>query len=1489
MIGRPLATALAVAALAVAARAIPVSAQVEHVSFTTSEGTWMALDVSPDGLTLVVELLGDLYTLPTDGGRAEPLLTGWAFQSQPRFSPDGRRLAYVSDETGSDNVWVAASDGSGARALTNLDATVVLSPAWSADGRGIYATVITSAGFSSQAELWRFDTESGEGERVVENHNGRSQPLVSAPSPGAYGAAPHPDGHAIYYTSLTPRPYGSRDGPSATVERVMLDGTRREQVALQSSIAMKPSITPDGARLVYAGVRNGRAGLKVRDLDTGSERWLAWPIQRPQLESRATRDVLPNFAIDRESRSLFAAWNGRIRRVDLDSGDQEVIPFEANVALEIAPRLHFPRRVDQGPVEARRIQQSAVGPGGQIAFSAMGRIWIAGEAAPQRLTPTTRPREFMPAWSPDGAWIAFVTWDESGGHIWKMRTDGGGAPIRLTDQAALWADPVWTPDGRGLVALRAPLTSALGGPGPGEDIVPPDAVLLRIPSEGGPGRVLAEAGDARRPHFGADPGHVHLTSTTQGLLTVPLDGGEPRVAASVSGGRAELRLSPDGRTVLSVRGPNISLHPVPAEGLGGGELTSAPPLGLTAESPWQVRWSPDSRSVSSVTGTLLTAVAVPSAGAASTTRDLSVAVPRPYPDGAVVLRGATVVTMRGDEVIPDAEVVVRGNRIRSVGPSGSVAIPRGATEIDLRGRYIVPGFIDVHAHFAANGELPRPENTTAFANLAFGVTSLRNPQTSPDAFALADMIEADGVPGPRIFSTGPGLFGSSDFSTPEAARASIRRYPETFGTHLLKWYMAGTRAERRNLIDAARELRLMPTTEGGADTKADLTYAVDGFSGLEHAFPVAPIYDDLVQLVAQTGITYTPTLVVAFGAALPIFRLLAEKRPHEDPRVSRWFPDGALHSATSSRLLWFAPEDYNDRQVAAGADAILRAGGRVALGGHGEIQGLSNHWEMEMLAAGGMDNHDVLRVATIYGAEAMGYAEDLGSVEVGKLADLVVLDRDPLTDIGATQDIAFVMKDGTMYRGRTLDEVWPGERPLTRPWNLEPPSERPAALAAVEDVVRRTLDEGRIPGMAVAVVRAGEVLMSRGFGTADLETGAAVSDRTMFQSGSLGKQWTAAGVMALVEDGEIDLDASVRTYIEEAPEAWRPITIRHLLTHSSGIPDYTSDAFDYETNYSEEDLVQMASRLELEFPAGARWNYSNTGYVLLGVVISRVAGKPYWQFLRERIFDPAGMPTIRVNTQSEVVPHRAQGYLPSDGGWQHPGYVAPQTNTTADGSMLVSLRDMIAWNDVVSRRGVLSQESWQSILSPMTLTSGRTYPYGFGWFLERAGEQHVHQHGGTWQGFVTQFTRYDGDDLAVIVLANARSLAVSSVPAQIASRLDPSLAPPPPPATPLTDTDPEATAYVEAMLARIARGDLELSDFAFVRQTIFPRMRAALAAQLEGLGAPDRLELLSSERVGDDQVMQYWAWYGERRFRVHVSLGPEGGLTALRLVQEEPS
>jgi len=430
-------------------------------------------------------------------------------------------------------------------------------------------------------------------------------------------------------------------------------------------------------------------------------------------------------------------------------------------------------------------------------------------------------------------------------------------------------------------------------------------------------------------------------------------------------------------------------------------------------------------------------------------------------------------------------------------------------------------------------------------------------------------------------------------------------------------------------------------------------------------------------------------------------------------------------------------------------------------------------------------------------------------------------------------------------------------------------------LGRVDEFVRAEMAREKVPGVAVAVMDHGEVVKAEGYGYANVEHGVPVRPDTVFQSGSLGKQFTAATVMTLVEEGKLALDDPIAKYFPEAPPAFRAITLRHLLTHTSGIPDYTEGTIDLRRDYTEDELARMAFGLELEFAPGSRWNYSNTGYLMLGVVVRRASGRFYGDVLRDRVFQPLGMKTARIISEEDIVPHRAAGYRLVGGELKNQEWVAPKLNTTADGSLYFTVLDLIAWEKGLRSGAVLKPPSWAAVFQPVRLNSGRSYPYGFGWVIDEVAGQTVVGHGGSWQGFKTQLTRYLGRDLTIIVLANLAEADPERFVSGIAAILDPKLAKPP--LGPIADGEPGVTVRLRGLLAAARDSRLSPAEFAYVRAGFFPDSARRYVELLKGLGEPRRVDLLESRDLGDDRVYRYEVAYdGGKALRVQLGIAPDG-------------
>ncbi len=1061
LVGCLMLAALAVSAAPARASETGASLPLEperQLRFTTREGTWLSLDVTPDGETIVFELLGDLYRLESAGGTARAMTHGLPFDSQPVVSPDGERLAFVSDRSGNENLWVARADGSSSRQLSFLDDnTRFVSPAWAADGRSLFVSRYQAD--VNAFELWRYPFPEGPPVQLTKARPSPGTPADAKKS--ALGAVASPDGRFVYYATRTGSLYDEAEFPVWSIERLDLAGGDTEIVITHPGSALRPVLSPNGRTLVYGARFDGQTGLRTHDLATGTEEWLVWPVTRDSQEHVLTsRDVLPGYDFTPDGKALLLTIGGGIRRVDLDDGEVHDVPFTAEVSLDLGPSLRRDIPEETGPVRARLIQAPVQSPDGrQLAFSALARVYVMPLAGsvPRRLTDSVLP-EFHPSWSPDGETVVYLTWRaESGGQLWIAPADGAGAPERLTDRPnASYRHPVFTPDGKRVLALRADNRERLDKTM--EFGLLHEAELVEIDLASGQQRVVVSGTMGGVPHFvTGDTGHVYL-NFRDGLNRVALDGSGREAVASVRGpgwyfveGSVpvdDLRISPDGEWLLAQIAQQLHLLAMP-EPQGG----DAPVIELSDPTVYHRKltqvgadffgWANGGRTVTWAVGSTFyragfelppTAAAGEAPGRIPLGPVESFAAvverPRDLPRGTLLLRGATAITMDGDEILRDADILIRDNRIAAIGVRGDVDVPAGTPVRDLQGRYVVPGFIDTHLHWGTVRRDVLDVGHWSFpATLAWGVTSgLDVSSLSIDIFAYHDLIDAGMMLGPRAYSTGTALFSFNEFESSRQALQVLRRYRDHYRTRNLKMYRTGNRQVRQWVAQAAQRAGMMPTTEGALDTKLGLTMIMDGYAGLEHAIPAAPIYRDVVELLARSGTSYTATLVLPAAGPEPYDKFIIDTNPHADPKVRRFFPH-AFIDARMTRRSWRAPQEYAYPLLAQGVAAVQRAGGLVGMGSHGNIVGLGYHWELQAHAAGGMTPHEILRAATIGSAATIGRAAFLGSLEAGKLADLLVLGENPLADIANTQTLELVMKNGRLYDADDLAELWPRERP----------------------------------------------------------------------------------------------------------------------------------------------------------------------------------------------------------------------------------------------------------------------------------------------------------------------------------------------------------------------------------------------------------------------------------------------------------------------------
>ena len=1007
------------------------------IKIDTAEGTWMSLDVSPDGKTIAFDLLGDIYTMPASGGTATAIASGMAWEIQPRFSPDGTRIAFTSDRAGGDNIWTMSTDGSDMQQVTDESFRLLNNPAWSPDGQFIAARKhFTTSRSLGTGEMWLYHTSGGSGVQLTKKPSDAHQKEIGEPMFS-------PDGKHLYYSANTtsgPTFEYAQDSNKRLFEikKYNMETGEISNVAGGAGGAVRPTPSPDGKSMAFVKRVRAKSKLFIKDLATGKETMVFDHLDQDMQETWAVHGVYPNMDWSPDSQSLYFWANGQIHRLDIADGNIEHIDFRVRDRRTVMDAPRPSKAVSPDWIETKMPRFVQVSPSGaHTVFESLGKLYLkTGQTKPKRLTnlPDTL-RELDPSWSRDGTLLTFVTWNDVDlGAVHQLELSTGTIST-MTQSPGQYRRPAFSPDQEFLTYEKdngGYLTS---------DLYSGSAGLYVQAVDGSDPVRISKSGS--HPHFGADDLRVYFTrrqDKKNALVSTNLLGDQERIHASSK--MAQMyTVSPTGKQVAFRENYNLYVMPVLVgpQNIDAARSSKALPITkLSSGGATYPSWSSNGEMLHWSLGPNLfkanTNAAVSDADYEPPHPSASIKrrVKADRPSGSVALINARIISMNGKDggVIENGSILIKGNRIKAVG--SGLTLPRDVKTVDLEGKTIIPGLIDAHAHGpqGVDGLTPQ-QNWSTIAHLALGVTTMFDPSTSAENFFPASEMQRAGMNlAPRLFSTGeiiygakaPGFFAS--ISNEDDAQEHVSRLKNQ-GAHGVKNYNQPRRDQRQQVVKAARDNDIITVAEGGSLFHMDLSMVADGNTSIEHNLPQSQLYDDVIQFYSQTNVAYTPTLVVTYGGVRGEDYYYQESDVWKHPILSKHVPPNVLRARSVRRQK--APEsDYSDATSAATAKQLADAGVLVSIGAHGQREGLASHWEIWSFARGGMSPLQALQTATINPAKHLGFSDDIGTLEAGKLADLVILSDNPLDDIRNTDHIEHVMLGGRLYEASTMDEVVTG-------------------------------------------------------------------------------------------------------------------------------------------------------------------------------------------------------------------------------------------------------------------------------------------------------------------------------------------------------------------------------------------------------------------------------------------------------------------------------
>ena len=1019
-----------------------------EVTFELTEGTWISVDVSPDGKMIAFDLLGDIFIMPASGGAARAIHRGAAMQRSPRFSPDGQWIAFVSDQNGADNIWISDINGMRARTVTNETTRNVTGPAWRHDGAAIAAArMFDTADKLHAAEIVEFDLKGGP-EKL----------LVAAPDndENVHEAAYARDGRALYYTEKISPPtksvvYIDANHVNYAIKRREVATGETESILSGFGSATTPTLSPDGRLIAFIRRVKDKTVLFTYDTLSRTQRAIFDGLDRDdQADFIGQGAYYPQFSWFPDSKTVLIWYAGTLHAVDVTNGTARDVPFTATSRHKLTAATRFPLDLAPDKVRARALRDLAVSPdGARFAFIAFGQLWQTDRRGATRRLTNNALRASEPAYAPDGRSIVFAEWSDTTGATLRLWSPDGVKT--LTASEGIISQPRFMPDGKTIFYRIAKGDMCLGGhrAQPGLYTLAPGGIPRLLMSEGAAAH-FADSG--RRLYFTAEVSSKGKLRTL--FKSAAVNGSDVRIHLHADDADTrEFRLSPDQRWLLFRRYQDYYVtpfDPVAADHL----IDMSVARRVSPEGGYAALWSADSRSIYWLLGSKIMQARI-DGGAVRLAAEPRAELPFDAPGQMLAVANGRIITMAGEQVIERGTVLIKGNRIAAVGPAEAVAIPAGTTVIDADGKTVMPGLVDMHGHldlcyYTSSGLVPQ-KHPSRIAALAYGVTTNYDPYTSElPTLIMDEMVKTGLMTGPRAIDVGAVMYGRgkksdgvfipiNDYADAEAAM----RRKNALGVNIIKSYRQPMRRQRQQLIKAGREHRVMVDVEGESGFYNNLTMIIDGHVNLQHNMPVAKLYQDVVKLMAASDVTHTPTLIVLFGELMGENYIYQNSRFWNEPKARTY-----LQSITSGYSPLNAPSaapayvrgmttiqaddslwEIGFKSMARSVNALDRAGVTINVGSHGQAAGIAMHWEMELLAQGGMPLSRVLKAATINGARTLGVSDQIGSLEPGKLADLIVLDKDPLTDIRNSDSVRYTVVNGRVYDAFSMDELGAEPKP----------------------------------------------------------------------------------------------------------------------------------------------------------------------------------------------------------------------------------------------------------------------------------------------------------------------------------------------------------------------------------------------------------------------------------------------------------------------------